>query len=134
MNSTDFIICCRRLVGALREAPRAGEHPTFFLGFDAQGLPFYKAGSFNAGQLTSAFTEPLFFCPFCGQRVREGGRAADAPRAAEAAGDEELTRLAVTRTDDDEPETFIASRGGQASAARGGAGRLKGEAPRASLH
>lgn len=139
MSTTDFIICCRRLVGALRQPPGAGEHATFFLGFDAQGLPFYKAGSFNAGQLTSAFTEPLFFCPFCGRRVREGGRDADtsaAARAGEQVIDEELTRLAVTRTDDDdnEIETFIASRRAVESAARAGAGSFKGEAPRASLH
>jgi len=136
MNATDFIICCRRLVGALRQPPAAGEHATFFLGFDAQGLPFYKAGSFNAGQLTSAFTEPLFFCPFCGRRVREGGRDESAARPRVAERDEEQTLPAATRTDDrgGEFETFIASRREYDSAARAGAGRLTGEAPRASLH
>lgn len=134
MNATDFIICCRRLVGALRQPPQQDGHATFFLGFDADGLPFYKAGSFNAGQLTSAFTEPLFFCPFCGRRVRDGvsadaeaakSRAARAVRAGVEDDDEELTKLEETR----EVETVFAPRRTYDSGARGGAGSVMGEAP-----
>ena len=115
MNATDFIICCRRLVGALRQPPRADDgHATFFLGFDPDGVPFYKAGSFNAGQLTSAFTEPLFFSLLRAPRARRADAAAPRGRAARRAagpeedGDEELTRLALEETR--EVETAFAPR------------------------
>lgn len=134
MNATDFIICCRRLVGALRQPPGEVGQATFFLGFDADGLPFYMAGSFNAGQLTSAFTGPLFFCPFCGRRVRLGGGADSANAAKGAArralaedGDEELTRLSLEETR--EVETVYAPRRLHDSGARAGAGSFMGEAP-----
>src|SRR5215207_6747992 len=130
MNATDFIICCRRLVGALRQPPGEDGQATFFLGFDADGLPFYKAGSFHAGQLTSAFTEPLFFCPFCGRQVRlgaEGDAAAKAAarRALPENRDEELTRPALEETR--EVETVFAPRRRHDSGAR--AGNFSGEAP-----
>ncbi len=133
MNATDFIICCRRLVGALRQPPGEDGQATFFLGFDADGLPFYKAGSFHAGQLTSAFTEPLFFCPFCGRRVRLGGD--DSANAAKGAArraltedrDEELTKLALEETR--EVETVYAPRRPHDTGARAGAGSFMGEAP-----
>ena len=123
MNATDFIICCRRLVGALRQPPREGGHATFFLGFDEDGLPFYKA--------SGAFTEPLFFCPFCGRRVRLGGD--DSANAAKGAArraltedrDEELTKLALEETR--EVETVFAPRRRRVSGA--GGGNLVGEAP-----
>ena len=126
MNATDFIICCRRLVGALRQPPREGDHATFFLGFDKDGLPFYKA--------TGAFTEPLFFCPFCGRRVRLGGGGDSANAAKGAArrapaeeGDEEVTRLSLEETR--EIETAYAPRRPHDSGARAGAGNLVGETP-----
>ena len=131
MKTTDFIICCRRLVGALRQPPRADVRSTFFVGFDADGLPFYKTGGFNAGQSHGASGEPLFFCPFCGRRVREGGEpVADvrrsAPRRAvgraEEDGDEELTRPAEAG----EVETLIAPRRAQESAAGACAGGFAG--------
>lgn len=133
MNATDFIICCRRLVGALRQPPREGGHATFFLGFDEDGLPFYIAGSFNAGQLTRAFTGPLFFCPFCGRRVRLGGNdSANAARGAARRAmteddDEELTRLSLEETG--EVETIYAPRRLHDSGARAGAGSFVGETP-----
>ena len=125
MNATDFIICCRRLVGALRQPPREGGHATFFLGFDEAGLPFYKAAG--------AFTGPLFFCPFCGRRVRlGGGDSANAARGAARRAmteddDEELTRLSLEESG--EVETVYAPRRPHATGAGAGAGSFVGEAP-----
>ena len=126
MNATDFIICCRRLVGALRQPPREGGHATFFLGFDEDGLPFYKAAG--------AFTEPLFFCPFCGRRVRLGGDDDSANAAKSAArrpltedSDDELTTLALGEMR--EIETVYAPRRLHDSGARAGAGSFVGETP-----
>lgn len=134
MNATDFIICCRRLVAALRQPPGEDGQATFFLGFDADGLPFYRAGSFHAGQLTSAFTGPLFFCPFCGLRVRLGG-GDDSANAAKGAArraltedsGEELTTLALGEMR--EIETVYAPRRLHDSGARAGAGSFVGETP-----
>ena len=92
MRPYDFSVCCRRLVEAFRAAPDAQLDSTFFLGFGEDGAPIYKLGSLQAGSLSTTFTEPLVFCPFCGSRVAAG---AGAPALEQTVGmGEELTLLA----------------------------------------
>ena len=99
-----FKICCRRLVDELRRGPGAGEGETFFLGFDEEGSLFYKVGNRLGGQLMSVCTEPLQFCPFCGDSVLDGGTAVS-ERITEVA-DEEATVLTLEATQ--EIETVLA--------------------------
>lgn len=114
-----FKICCRRLVDELRRGPGAGEGETFFLGFDEEGSLFYKVGNRLGGQLMSVCTEPLQFCPFCGDSVVDGG-APELERITEVA-DEEATVLTLEATQEIETVLALVAAAAQTSGAHAAA-------------
>lgn len=104
MGASDLQTCCAALAGALRCRAAEDGGETFLVVEGEGGALFYKVGHAFGGQFTSAFTEPLAFCPFCGSAVGEG-RAGGAGGA--AGPEEEITRWRLGETQ--EIETVVAA-------------------------
>lgn len=115
MESFEAHICCRPLAEALgRGGAAAAEGETFLVFEGAGGALFYKVGHTSGGQFTSACTEPLAFCPFCGRRAAARG-AAGRPWFADEP--EEVTRWRLGETQ--EVETVVAALAAARGAAEG---------------
>jgi hypothetical protein len=98
-------ICCAPLAEALRRAAAEHSGETFLVVEGEGGALFCKVGHAFGGQFTSAFTERLSFCPFCGRGVGGSERAPSAGASAEP--EDEVTRWQLGETQ--EVETVLAA-------------------------